>query len=84
MVNIFGGIAKCDIIANGIVEATRSIDVNIPVIVRLAGTNAERGMEILRNSGWGLLLPLIVEAALKSIEAVGGGRTVGRNEHTCQ
>lgn len=79
MVNIFGGIAKCDVIANGIVEATRSIDINIPVIVRLAGTNAERGMEILRNSGLGFITAnSLSEAALKSIEAAGARKDGGQ------
>jgi succinyl-CoA synthetase beta subunit len=41
---------RCDIVANGVVEAARSIGVNIPVIVRLEGTNVEQGQEILRNS----------------------------------
>lgn len=71
MVNIFGGIAKCDVIANGIVEATKSVDVKIPIVVRLAGTNAGRGMEILSNSGLGIITAdSLAEAALKSIEAV--------------
>jgi succinyl-CoA synthetase beta subunit len=51
LINIFGGIMRCDVVANGVVEAARSIGVNIPVIVRLEGTNVEQGQEILRNSG---------------------------------
>jgi len=49
-VNIFGGIVRCDRIANGILEATREVDVNVPVIVRLDGTNAPEAAEILRNA----------------------------------
>jgi len=50
-VNIFGGIMKCDIIANGIVEAAKQVDLSVPLVVRLEGTNVALGKEILRNSG---------------------------------
>lgn len=50
-VNIFGGIAKCDVIAEGIVQATQKTGLNIPLVVRLRGTNEEKGREILHNSG---------------------------------
>ena len=49
-VNIFGGIVRCDRIANGILEATKMVDVNVPVIVRLDGTNAPEAAEILKNA----------------------------------
>jgi len=49
-VNIFGGIVRCDRIANGILEATKLVDVNVPVIVRLDGTNAPEAAEILKNA----------------------------------
>ena len=51
LINIFGGIVRCDIVASGVVEAAKSIGVNIPVVVRLEGTNVEKGQEVLRNSG---------------------------------
>ncbi|RME88068.1 MAG: ADP-forming succinate--CoA ligase subunit beta [Candidatus Hydrogenedentota bacterium] len=50
-VNIFGGIVRCDRIANGIVEAAKNVEINVPLVVRLAGTNAEEAKEILRKSG---------------------------------
>jgi len=50
LVNIFGGIVRCDRIANGIIEATKITDVNVPVIVRLDGTNAPEAAEILKNA----------------------------------
>lgn len=50
-VNIFGGIMRCDVIAEGIVQATRQTKLAVPLVVRLAGTNAEQGSEILRRSG---------------------------------
>ena len=49
-VNIFGGIVRCDRIANGIIEATKTTDVNVPVVVRLDGTNAPEAAEILKNA----------------------------------
>jgi succinyl-CoA synthetase beta subunit len=50
-VNIFGGIMKCDVIANGLVSAARSLKIQVPLIVRLEGTNVELGREILLKSG---------------------------------
>jgi len=51
LINIFGGIVRCDVVASGVVEAAKSIGVKAPVVVRLEGTNVEQGQEILRNSG---------------------------------
>ncbi|MCG8427316.1 MAG: ADP-forming succinate--CoA ligase subunit beta [Chromatiales bacterium] len=50
-VNIFGGIVRCDLIADGIIQAVKEVGVNVPVVVRLAGTNAPQGLEKLANSG---------------------------------
>jgi succinyl-CoA synthetase beta subunit len=51
MINIFGGIMRCDIVASGVVEAARSMGVTVPMVVRLEGTNVEKGQEILKTSG---------------------------------
>jgi len=51
LVNIFGGIMKCDIIAEGIVTAAREVGLRLPLVVRLEGTNVEKGREILAHSG---------------------------------
>ncbi|HTV55186.1 MAG TPA: ADP-forming succinate--CoA ligase subunit beta [Terriglobia bacterium] len=51
LVNIFGGIMRCDIVANGVVTAARSLSVKVPVVVRLEGTNVELGQKVLRESG---------------------------------
>ncbi len=51
LINIFGGIMRCDIVASGVVEAARSMGISVPIVVRLEGTNVERGQEILRTSG---------------------------------
>jgi succinyl-CoA synthetase beta subunit len=50
-VNIFGGIMRCDVIAEGIIQATRQLDLKVPLVVRLAGTNVEQGQALLRESG---------------------------------
>ncbi|NTX06958.1 ADP-forming succinate--CoA ligase subunit beta [Myxococcus sp. CA051A] len=51
LVNIFGGIMKCDVIADGIIAAAKEVQLKVPLIVRLEGTNVEQGKELLRNSG---------------------------------
>ena len=51
LINIFGGIMRCDVVASGVVEAATDVGVNTPVVVRLEGTNVEKGREILRDSG---------------------------------
>ena len=70
LVNIFGGIMKCDIIANGIVAAAKEVSLSVPLVVRLEGTNVKEGKEILANSG----LPIVSadnlgDAAKKVVEA---------------
>ena len=51
LVNIFGGIMKCDVIAEGVVQATKEVGLKIPLIVRLEGTNVQQGKDIINNSG---------------------------------
>ena len=63
LVNIFGGIVRCDRVAKGVVEAASNIDLTVPLIVRLQGTNAEMGMQILKDSG------LPIESAIRLQEA---------------
>ena len=71
LVNIFGGIMRCDVIAEGVVAAAREVSLEVPLVVRLEGTNVEKGKEIMKNSG----LPIIAagdldDAARKIVEAV--------------
>ncbi|MEG9532827.1 ADP-forming succinate--CoA ligase subunit beta [Mannheimia indoligenes] len=70
LVNIFGGIVRCDLIADGVIAAVNEVGVNVPVIVRLEGTNAAQGREILANSGLSILaassLKEAAELAVKS------------------
>jgi succinyl-CoA synthetase beta subunit len=51
MVNIFGGIMKCDVIANGVIAAVKEVGLDLPLVVRLAGTNVDLGKKILQESG---------------------------------
>jgi succinyl-CoA synthetase beta subunit len=74
-VNIFGGIMKCDVIANGVVAAARSLGLKVPVIVRLEGTNVELGRKILNESGLAIQSAgTMADGAQKVVAAVGGGR----------
>jgi succinyl-CoA synthetase beta subunit len=61
LINIFGGIMRCDIVAQGVVEAAKTLRLKVPVVVRLEGTNVEKGQEILRSSG----LRLVVADGMK-------------------
>jgi len=70
-VNIFGGIVRCDMIAEGIIAAVKEVDVKVPVIVRLEGTNVEKGKEILKNSGLAIIpADDINDGAKKAVAAV--------------
>ena len=69
LVNIFGGIVRCDLIAEGIIAAIKDVDIKIPVVVRLEGNNAELGAEILLNSNIRIIsINDLAEAAKKSVE----------------
>jgi succinyl-CoA synthetase beta subunit len=73
LINIFGGIMKCDVIANGVVEAVREVKLGVPLVVRLEGTNVERGKEILARSGMAIVAADdLDDAAVKICEAVRG------------
>lgn len=70
-VNIFGGIMKCDVIAEGVVEAVKNVGLEIPLVVRLEGTNVDRGKEILAESDFDIIpASTMAEGAQKIIEAV--------------
>jgi succinyl-CoA synthetase beta subunit len=71
LVNIFGGIMRCDIIANGIVAAAKDVSLSVPVVVRLEGTNVEQGKEILAKSGLSIISASdLSDAAQKIVAAV--------------
>jgi succinyl-CoA synthetase beta subunit len=72
LVNIFGGIVRCDRIANGVIQASKNININVPIVVRLAGTNADIAAEILKKSDLDFLVAnTLSEAADKVMVALG-------------
>ena len=71
LINIFGGIMRCDVLAQGVVDAAKEININVPLVVRLAGTNFIEGKEILDNSGLKLIsADNLDDAAQKIVEAI--------------
>jgi succinyl-CoA synthetase beta subunit len=71
LINIFGGIVRCDRIANGIIEATKLVDVNVLLVVRLEGTNAEEASKILEDSGIDMIVGRgLADAAQKVVAAI--------------
>ncbi|MEG3755205.1 ADP-forming succinate--CoA ligase subunit beta [Psychromonas arctica] len=73
LVNIFGGIVRCDLIADGVIGAVEEVGVSVPVIVRLEGNNAELGRKILAESGLNIIAATsLTDAAVQSVKAVGG------------
>ncbi|HRJ54309.1 MAG TPA: ADP-forming succinate--CoA ligase subunit beta [Candidatus Thiothrix moscowensis] len=72
LVNIFGGIVRCDLIAEGIIKAVQEVNVSVPVVVRLEGNNAEKGLELLDKSGLAVVTANdLGDAARKVVAAVG-------------
>ena len=73
LVNIFGGIMKCDVIAEGVVAAVKQVGLKVPLVVRLEGTNVEQGKQIIRESGLNVLpADDLDDAAQKIVKAVNG------------
>jgi succinyl-CoA synthetase beta subunit len=73
LVNIFGGIVRCDLIAEGVIAAVKNAQVGVPVIVRLEGTNVDKGQELLANSGLDIVAATgLKDAASKAVELAGG------------
>ena len=70
LVNVFGGILRCDIVASGIVEAAKEIDIRVPIVVAMRGTNVEQGKQILADSGLSVILASdLHDAAQKAVAA---------------
>jgi len=71
LINIFGGIMRCDVLAQGVVDAAKEINISVPLVVRLAGTNFKQGKEILDNSGLKIIsAENLDDAAKKIVEAI--------------
>ena len=75
--NIFGGIARCDVVAEGIVQGMQQVDVHVPMVVRLRGTNEEEGRRILRESGANLITAHTLEEAAEKVVAAGKAASKG-------
>ena len=74
LVNIFGGIVRCDLIAEGIIAAVKEVGVNVPVVVRLEGTKVAEGKQILNNSDLQIIsADDFTDAAKKAVAAAKGG-----------
>jgi succinyl-CoA synthetase beta subunit len=69
LINIFGGIMRCDVVAAGVVDAAKAIGVKVPIVVRLEGTNVEQGQEILRNSGLNFIVAEGMKDAAEKVVA---------------
>jgi succinyl-CoA synthetase beta subunit len=74
LINIFGGIMRCDVVASGVVEASKAMGVKVPVVVRLEGTNVEQGQEILRNSGLNFIVAEDMKDAAEKVVAATKGK----------
>ncbi len=73
LVNIFGGIVRCDLIADGIISAVKEVGVNVPVVVRLEGNNAELGAQKLAESGLDIIAATsLTDAAQQAVKAAEG------------
>jgi succinyl-CoA synthetase beta subunit len=72
LVNIFGGIMKCDVIAQGILEAAKEVGLTLPLVIRLEGTNVEQGKELLAKSGLAYRFATSMDEAAKSVVAAAG------------
>jgi succinyl-CoA synthetase beta subunit len=70
LINIFGGILRCDVLAQGIVEAAKKVEVKVPVVIRMEGTNVEKGREILQQSGLNLIVATDLNDAAQKIAAI--------------
>lgn len=71
-INIFGGIFRCDVLANGIVQAASNLNINVPVVVRMEGTNVEEGRKILADSGLELINAIDLNDAAEKVARVAG------------
>jgi len=72
LINIFGGIMQCDVLAQGVVEAARQVKLSVPLVVRMEGTNVERGRQILKDSGLAVIAASdMADGARRIVQAIG-------------
>ncbi|MBW1649529.1 MAG: ADP-forming succinate--CoA ligase subunit beta [Deltaproteobacteria bacterium] len=77
LINIFGGILRCDVLASGVVEAAKKSDINIPVVVRMEGTNVAEGRKILADSGLDLITAVDIKDAAQKVGSIANGNLNG-------
>jgi succinyl-CoA synthetase beta subunit len=73
-VNIFGGILRCDILAEGLVAAVKELNVTLPIVIRMEGTNVDAGKKMLRDSGLNFTTAEAVDEAAAAVVKLAGGR----------
>jgi succinyl-CoA synthetase beta subunit len=73
LVNIFGGIMRCDVVAEGLVNAAREVDLKVPLVVRLEGTNVEQGRKILADSGISVINATTMADAAEKVATAAAG-----------
>jgi succinyl-CoA synthetase beta subunit len=72
LINIFGGILRCDVLASGVVAAVKDLGVTVPIVIRMEGTNVEEGKKILRESGMKLTTADAMDEAAKKVVELAG------------
>ena len=72
-INIFGGILRCDVLATGVVNAARELQIKAPVVIRMEGTNVEKGKEILQSSGLNFTVAAGMKDGAEKVVALAGG-----------
>jgi succinyl-CoA synthetase beta subunit len=72
-INIFGGILRCDVLATGVVAAAKDLHVQVPIVVRMEGTNVERGQQILRESALNFTIAEGMKDGAQKVVALAGG-----------
>ncbi|MGA3177387.1 MAG: succinate--CoA ligase subunit beta, partial [Candidatus Acidiferrum sp.] len=72
-INIFGGILRCDVLATGVVAAAKDLQVKLPIVVRMEGTNVEAGQRILRESGLNFTIAEGMKDGAQKVVALAGG-----------
>jgi len=73
LINIFGGILRCDVLATGVVAAAKDLQVKVPIVVRMEGTNVEVGQQILRESGLNFTIAEGMKDGAQKVVALAGG-----------
>jgi succinyl-CoA synthetase beta subunit len=74
LINIFGGILRCDVLAEGLIAAVRELEVKVPIVIRMEGTNVETGKKMLRDSGLDFTTADRMDEAAEKVVASAGGR----------